>query len=128
MITSAIFRSDFSEFANVASFPDSAVQRYISLSTLLIDPVRWGANADYGTELYVAHHLAMDAQNQLIASAGGIPGAIKGPETSKSVDKVSVSRDSGSVTTDGAGMWNLTVYGIRFYQLMMMMGAGGVQL
>lgn len=124
----AQFRGDFAEFANTATFPDTAVNRYIALSALYLDPTRWGANLDYGTELFIAHHLAVDALNASAVAVGGIPGAVKGPETSKSVDKVSISRDAGAVTNEGAGFWNLTTYGVRFWQLSNMMGSGGLQL
>lgn len=34
---------------------------------------------------------------------------------------------SGILITD-AGHWNQTTWGVQFYQLMMMAGAGGIQL
>ena len=76
----------------------------------------------------MAHNLALAAGNQLAAMVGGAPGQIKGPVTSKSVDKVSVGYDSGAVALQDGGFFNLTTYGIQFLQLARMVGTGGIQL
>jgi len=81
-----------------------------------------------GIELITAHQLVLSARDQLAASVGGIPGEVKGPTTSKSVDKVSVGYDASAVTLDDAGFWAMSAYGLRFLTLARMMGAGGLQL
>ncbi|ECC3368559.1 TPA: DUF4054 domain-containing protein, partial [Escherichia coli] len=49
-------------------------------------------------------------------------------QSSKSVDKVSVSYDTSATLNPDAGFWNNTRYGAEFYQLITMFGAGGRQL
>jgi hypothetical protein len=39
---------------------------------------------------------------------------------------VSVSYDTAAVTLTDAGHWNATTYGIQFWQLQQMAGAGGI--
>ena len=61
------------------------------------------------------------------AEAGRIPGSPVGVQTSKSLGGASVSYDASSALMQGAGQWNLTSYGTRFYQLMRIIGMGGTQ-
>lgn len=124
----ATFRQDFPEFADPQVYPDPQVAFYIRVAEKLLPECRWGEMLPYAIELFVAHHLAIGRQNEQAASVGATPGAVKGPATSKAVDKVSVSYDAGSVALDDGGFWNLTTYGIRFLQLARLFGAGGVQL
>ena len=56
-------------------------------------------------------------------SAGGT-----GIVSSKSVDGASVSFDTSTGAEQGAGFWNQTAYGREYWQLIQMMGAGGVQI
>ncbi|PSY57320.1 DUF4054 domain-containing protein [Escherichia coli] len=60
--------------------------------------------------------------------AGGPGGSTNGVQSSKSVDKVSVSYDISATLNPDAGFWNNTRYGAEFYQLITMFGAGGRQL
>jgi len=127
-LTTAQFRSDFPEFANTTTYPDSSVQLWITVSTSLVNECRWMELTNLGIELITAHQLVLSARDQLAASVGGIPGEVKGPTTSKSVDKVSVGYDASAVTLDDAGFWAMSAYGLRFLTLARMMGAGGLQL
>ena len=94
----------------------------------MLNADRWGDTLDYGLGLFVAHHLAIASRDEKAAAAGATPGATPGVVTSKSVDKVSVSYDGGLGTYEGAGFWNQTNYGVRFFQLARMIGAGGYQI
>ncbi|WP_448952136.1 DUF4054 domain-containing protein [Labrys neptuniae] len=127
-VTAAQFRLDFPEFADTAAFPDTQVTFWLNAAALFMSAERWGDCLDFGTELYIAHNLTLARQNQIAVAKGGVPGIASGRTQSKAVDKVSVSYDTGSVTIDGAGAWNMTTYGVQFYQLLLMFGAGGVQL
>lgn len=129
-VTPASFRADFPEFTDTTKYPDGAINLQIGLAGYFLSSCRWDANiVDRGTELYIAHYLALGARNAAIAAAGGIPGGgAMGPQASKTVDKVSVSNDTKAVTLADAGHWNSTIYGVQFYQLAMMVGAGAVQL
>ena len=122
------FRQDFPEFADTTKYPDSSVNLWLTLAGKTLAEDRWCDYLDIGTELFVAHNLALAAVNQLFASVGGAPGQIKGPVTSKSVDKVSVGYDSGAVALQDGGFFNLTTYGIQFLQYARMVGTGGIQL
>lgn len=123
------FRTDFPEFANATTYPDATVNFYIGLATAMVNPDVWVDQADYGIALFVAHHLVLATRESKAAAVGQIPGkSIQGITASKSVDKVSVSYDASSVRYEGAGFWNATSYGIQFFRLIRIFGAGGVQL
>lgn len=121
------FRSDFPEFSDTAQYPDSLVQMWMGVAVSLVNERRWMELTNLGIELVTAHHLVMSARDQNAAAVGGTPGEIKGPTTSKSVDKVSVGYDATAIMPDSAGFWGLTSYGIRYLGLARMMGAGGLQ-
>jgi Protein of unknown function (DUF4054) len=127
-MTPAAFRSVFPEFSCTSTYPEPTVQLWIGLAGKMLNAERWDELIDQGTGLYVAHHLAIGVRDQQAAEVGGVPGAVTGPQTSKSVDKVSVSYDASSVTLADGGFWNMTSYGIRLLQLARYVGAGGVQL
>jgi len=124
----ARFRTDFPEFSDTTNYPDSAVNLWLNLGEKTLAPDRWCDYLDLGLELFIAHNLAIAAGNQLAAAVGGAPGQVKGPLTSKSVDKVSAGYDSGAVALQDGGFFNLTTYGIRYLQLARMVGTGGIQL
>lgn len=122
-VTVAQFRLDYPEFSVVTDYPDSAVTYFLNLAVAMLNSDRWGNQLDIATELYIAHNLAIEKRAQLEAVNGEVPGTTTGPISSKSVDKVSVGFDVGSAVSEGAGHWNLTVYGTRFYKLAKMFGA-----
>ncbi|GAA5786134.1 DUF4054 domain-containing protein [Chitiniphilus shinanonensis] len=122
------FRTGFPEFASTSIYPTATIDFWLGLGEKMLPPDRWCDLLDHGLELFTAHHLALGASNQRAAAVGGVPGQVKGPATSKSVDKVSAGFDSGAVTLTDGGFWNLTTYGIEFLQLARMVGAGGIQL
>jgi Protein of unknown function (DUF4054) len=127
-MTPATFRQQFPEFACTTTYPDSQVTFWAGLAGSLLNPERWADLLDHGTALFVAHHLATGQRDQEIAAAGGTPGTISGPQSAKSVDKVSASYDTSAVTLENGGFWNMSSYGIRLLQLARYAGAGGVQL
>lgn len=122
------FREDFPEFSDKTKYPDTTVDFWLTVSVSLVNPCRWGVLTDQGIELCTAHHLVLGERDEQAASVGGIPGQMTGPLSSKSVDKVSASYDTGAATIDDGGFWNLTTYGVRYLTLAKMMGAGGIQL
>ena len=124
----ATFRQQFPEFSDTTAYPGDTIDLHLAVGALSLDAGVWGDLHDRGLGLFVAHNLAIDAQNQAQSLVGGVPGKVSGPQTSKSVDKVSASYDVGAVTYEGAAFWNLTSYGVRLYQLVRLVGAGGRQL
>lgn len=127
-MTSAQFRADFPEFSSTAVFPDSGVNYWLNIATLMLNASRWGNLLDLGTELFIAHNIVLEAQAQQTSTVGGLPGLNRGAISAESVDKVSLSYDTNATLELEAGHWNLTVFGTRFIHLSRMMGAGPIQV
>jgi hypothetical protein len=129
LVTAQSFRSNFPDFASSATYPNGQVQFYLDLAYSMLNADRWRAQLPFGVQLWAAHNLILAGNSQSgAAGSGSAGGGAAGPIASQSVDKVSVSFDTGKGTLDGAGAWNLTNYGTRFYQLMRIIGAGGMQV
>ena len=118
------FRADFPEFSDGTRYPDSQVNRWLAVVGTLLDPEVWGMLLDFGTGLYVAHNLALWRRNADAAAGSGVPGAGVGVVSSKSVDTVSVGYDARVGTIEGAAQWNLTTYGVQYFQLARQLGMG----
>lgn len=127
-VSVSTFRASFAEFNSSATYPDSMIQIWIDYMSRRMSVERWGDLYDQGLMLSVAHFTTLAARRLRAAGAGGVPGMLSGPQTSKSVDKVSVSSDVSSVTVAGAGHWNQTEYGVMYSELVDMVGAGGMQV
>lgn len=121
----ATFKTIFPEFTTTA---DATITFFITVGVGLLSEERWSDQLEYGLALFTAHHVAVANKDSAAAAAGAEPGAVQGVVTSKSVDKVSVSYDGTLGSYEGAGFWNQTNYGVRFYQLARMVGAGGYQV
>lgn len=123
------FRIDFPEFSSIPNFPNSGVQFWLDFAYKMLNADRFGNVLDMAAELFAAHFIVIEARNLLASSKSGIPGQSSGgPISSKSVDMVSISYDTGAGTEPGAGHWNLTDYGIRLMWMINMFGSGPVQL
>lgn len=122
----ATFRSVYPEFANSTTYPDAQVQYYLTQGAVMLNSRIWLALQDQGLGLYTAHYLALAQQRARAAAAGGVPGGVQGPTSSKSVADVAVSYDTAAVTLENGGQWNLTTYGVEFLQLARMVGAQGM--
>lgn len=128
-VTPSILRTNFPEFADTAVYPEAQVQFWIDYGDMLLSNLcRWGTMRDIGIQLVAAHQLTLAARNAAAAAAGGDPGSVAGAVSSKAVGGVSVSYDTTAALLDNAGYWNLTTYGIQFYQLALLVGTGGFQL
>lgn len=125
--TAAAFRADCPAFADAEMFPDDSILFWLSAACLLLTH-RWGNMRGLATILFVEHNLALEAFAQNTAASGGIPGIGLGMVASQAAKAVSISYDTGMAGEEGAGVWNLTTYGQRLYRLMMMFGAGPIQL
>lgn len=122
------FRTTFPEFGDADTFPDLMILPRLVVSTSLVDPCRWGEVYDYGRYLLAAHRVTIGKRNSDVAEAGGTPGQASGMLSGKTLDKASMTFDTGSVAEEGAGWYNLTTYGQEWWKLAQMFGAGGVQL
>ncbi|MBD2782533.1 DUF4054 domain-containing protein [Xenorhabdus szentirmaii] len=124
----AQFRADFPQFSDIQKFPDAQIQFRLNLADKQLDENRLGDMFVYLAELMVAHYMALWAADSRSMAGGGTGGANSGVVSSKSVDKVSVSYDTGATLNPNAGFWNNTRYGSEFYELLLAFGAGGIQL
>ena len=128
-VTPSSFRQEFKAFADPLLYPDAAIAALVTAAGYLLNANRWDPNViDYGTSLFVAHHVVLSARDLQTAEAGGIAGQVQGILISKQVDKVSAQYDWQAVINEGASYWNMSTFGVRFKQLSDMFGAGGVQL
>ena len=120
-VSAADFRIAFPEFANETTYTDNMITYYASLAALTLNTSRWGDFLTHGSYLFIAHNLALRTKAVADAAGGRIPGQ-SGVVGSKSVDGVSISFDTGSVSESGAGQWNATIYGRELYRLMRIVG------
>lgn len=124
----AQFVTDFPEFGSTPLYPVSAITFWLTVAEQMVNASLWQGMTNLGIELYAAHNLVLEAQ-ALRTSRNRIPGGIsQGPISAKSVDKVSVAFAVEAAAEDGAGQYNLTIYGTRYYRFTQIFGAGGVQL
>lgn len=123
-MTVAQFLEIFPEFTSTAS---ARITLFLSVAANLINQTQWGALANQGQALLTAHFLTVDSQNQIAASTSLPPGSVNAPITSKSVAGVSVTKEMSAVVMEKAGQFNASNYGIQYWQLAKMMGAGAIQ-
>ncbi|MBU0601127.1 MAG: DUF4054 domain-containing protein [Gammaproteobacteria bacterium] len=124
----AAFRSRYPEFSDVNEYPDPLIQVHLTAAGMLLLEQVWGELMDMGHGLFVAHNITIGRRHQLAADAGGVPGEVTGPKTSKTVDKVSASYDTSAVTMADGGFWNSTAYGVELLYWARLIGMGGRQL
>lgn len=122
------FRAAFPEFADPEIYPDAQVQTYLDVGSVLAGP-RWGSLRQTGAHLVCAHMLSLSRYAALRAGggAGAAPGINTGLLTSKSISKVSVGYDMGSVAMKDGGPWNYTAYGGQYLWLLNLLGTGGYE-
>jgi len=119
---------EFGTTPGTGAYTDARIQIWITVAEKFLTSSRWDTLIDLGTALFVAHYLVLDGTNQAAAQVGGSIGQTTGPLSSKSIDKISAAYETAAVTFENAGHWNLSTYGIRFYGLMRMVGAGGIEI
>ena len=119
------FLSVFPEFKRLATETPAAAQFWITQAGGQLALGRLGANADLAVYLYTAHNLVLNAQDVADTENGALPGDTLGPTASKSVDGLSISYDSGSISMAGAGAYNATSYGQRLWKMLQAASLGG---
>lgn len=130
-VTVQSFRETFPALSDQSLYDGNTITFYLNLAVNCFqNALRWDVNSiDYGTCLFIAHNLVLDARANATARVpGGIPGTLQGLITAKSVDKVSASYDVEAVMEKDGSWWNMTSYGVRFLQLLRLYGSGGQQL
>jgi hypothetical protein len=124
----AAFRAAFPEFSDLVKYPDAMVTFWAEVGEKSLIECRWQDLYTYGLQLFVAHNLAIAAQNAAAGASGGTPGNVSGPRQSKKVGSASVTYDTGATNMKDAGLWNATSYGKQFLFTSRMIGAGALQV
>lgn len=119
------FRTAFAAFADTATYPDATVEAWLALGQGMVNDA-WGQFCQLGIMLWAAHELAK-MQEAAQQAAGGNPSGVGGIVQSKSVGPVSVSYDTQLGQEEGAGQYNLTIYGRQYWQLAQIFGMGPIQ-
>lgn len=127
-VTPVVFLTNFPEFGNATNYPIAQIQLWLSTAYKRLPSDVWDDLLDLGAQLYAAHNLVLGRQAARAAGVGIEPGINSGPLNNKSVDKTSAGYDSGAAAIEGAGNYNVTTYGTRFYELVKIMGAGAIQV
>lgn len=141
MTTPAAFRTAYPEFANTAVYSDELITYWLQVAQLALNcgtlygvwtdsPCVTGQPSwlDLGTGLYVAHYLSLEAYAIQQAATGQQPTGPSGIINSRAVGPASIGYDTVSSVEEGAGQWNLTLYGRRFYQLCQIRGGMPLQI
>lgn len=128
VVTVQQFRTDWPEFANATSFPDAAVNFWLTVAQLLLPPQRWLGILTLGIELFIAHNMILESRALATVNVFGLPGISKGAINSETPGDITVSYDTATTLEEGAGHWNLTEYGTRLKRLFSLVGAGPVQV
>lgn len=138
----AQFLLDFPEFDTSEVTDPSAVQispssinYWANLALVMLNQSRWTADGDpamtcytMGLEMFIAHHVSLEALAQRDMQVGGIPGIATGVVAGKGAGDVSISYMPGATIEMDAGHWNYTVFGQRFIRVAKMIGSGPLQI
>lgn len=128
-MNAAEFRAAFPAFT-AELHPDARVDFWLLVGSKRLDEDRWGDLYEQGLCLFAAHNLTLERAASLDPTGTGGMSAAAGPVTSesKTVGPISKSKSYSQATTanPAAGQWNLTIYGQQLYELMQLVGVGGV--
>ena len=125
-ITPDDFRQIYPEFDNKTDYPDRAIQWWMADFGTTYSACFCGFQneTDKAMLLYTAFNLVIAKKRADAANNGGVPGEMKGPVSSRSVDKVSNGYDTGALAPRTATYWNANDYGAQFYQLLVRRSLG----
>lgn len=124
IVDQATFISIFPEFGDETVFTPTAYAFWEAEAERELPLSRFGSSLPLAIMLWVAHQLALSARSAQAYASGAAPGGSVSAVASKSVDGVSVSFDTSDSSLEGAGEWNATSYGQRFYRLLKSFGTG----
>uniref|UniRef100_A0A6M3M467 Uncharacterized protein n=1 Tax=viral metagenome TaxID=1070528 RepID=A0A6M3M467_9ZZZZ len=122
------FRIDFPEFADITKYPTSMLNFWAGLGDTLLSISRWGDRRPYGMSLFVAHNIVLAAQNSATAVAGGDPGSSGGLVSGEGAGPLNYSIDTSSISEEGGGNYNESLYGRMFLRLARIVGTGGIHV
>ena len=127
-LTAIPLRTDMPEFASQVVFPDSVLNFWFNVASLLLNASRWRQMLPVAMELFVAHNAVLEALAIRGVAAGGLPGLSRGAISAEAIDKGNLSYDTSGTLELNGGNWNLTTYGSRFLRLARQFGAGPLQV
>lgn len=130
MFTPQDFREAFPQFTEEL-FSDARVRFALTLAGKSMDKERWGDLLPEGTFLRVAHFLTLEAAATKAKDGTGGIDATGGAVVAASKTVGGVSKSESRATSAGnpqAGPWNDTTYGRQYYDLLLLIGAGGHQV
>lgn len=129
MISVEGFREAFPEFSDAAVFPDARVKFWLTLGKKMCDERKWLDFYEEGVYLFAAHNLYLERERRIAGGVVGGAGSVGAVTSiSKSIDGVSKSVSMATGHYDDAGQYGATVYGQQYWDLVLMVGAGGIQL
>lgn len=117
MITPAQFQANFAQFAAV---PTAAVQFWLTQAYSQLGAWALCNQLDYAAQLFTAHNLVLQARATAEGQSGGQAGTGVGMIGSKSVGGAAISYDNAATTssTEGAGIYNATLWGQLLWPLL----------
>ena len=120
-MTIADFRTRFSEFSNVTTYPDATIQLNIDDATLEVGSL-FGSFEEVALSYLTAHFLvtSTDATSGDTGSKSGL--------ASESVDGVSSSYSSATVDSQSDQFLISTIYGQRFLRYKQRLSLGNIQV
>lgn len=125
------FRAAFPAFPEDI-FEDARVAFWLGIGAKRLSAERFDDLHDQAVALYVAHNLTLERAAALDPSGTGGMSAAAGPvvSESKTAGPVSKAKSYSQATTAraDAGAWNATIYGQQLFDLMQLVGVGGVCL
>lgn len=122
------FRTAFPEFTDAEKYPTPMITFWATLAEAQVRQCVWKTQWTIGVQLYTAHELVLAAQAVEVAKSGGSPGTFGGIANTKTVGSVTIGYDTTQNSEKDAGYWNKTNYGLQFFRLMRIYGAGAIQL
>ena len=126
--TAQAFRKDLPEFADTTRYPNAVLDYWLGIGAQIVNAQRFGDLTNPQIESFAAHNITLERRAIDEAERGGQVGMGVGILTSKSVDKASASYDVSTGAETGAGFYNQTIYGKRYWQMLRLHGAGGIQV
>jgi len=116
----ADFIAAFPQFADTTKYPESSVQFWAALGAQVTSFCAWGDSYMAGIYLFIAHELTLEGR--------GANGGNTGLVANKAVGSASIGYDTSNTAEAGAGYYNLTVFGQRYWRMVRLFGAGAVQV
>ncbi len=128
----ATFRTAFPAFADSAKFPDARVAFWLSVGGKRLSAERWGDLLDQGLCLFAAHNMTLetaaaqdhrrDRRHERGGRSRGL--GVQGRRAAVQIQELQL----GDHPLGRGRSLESTIYGQQFYELMQLVGVGGLHL